>query len=139
MGRALKVERQKRCWAGLMVAGLMATVAMPVQAYRNAACLLTGRIEQVERQPLHEVVLHVLLQDVSDNNVHANEVECGKVFSAGSRLWISLHESAFTSGRMPRVSEQAWLSLRYMGGSAILRKYEWMTRETYLERKDGIQ
>ena len=138
MGRALKVEG-RRWWAGLAVAGLMAMAAMPAHAYRNAACLLTGRIEQAERQPLHEVVLLVLLQDVSDNNVHANEVECGNVFRTGSRLWVSLHESAFAAGRMPRVGEQAWLSLRYMGGSAILRKYEWMTRETYLERKDGIQ
>ena len=138
MGCTLKMHGM-HCWRVGVAAACLVTAAVPAHAYRNAACLLTGRIEQVERQPLQEVVLRVQVMGVSDNNVHANEVECGKVFRAGSRLWVSLHESAFVSGRMPRVGEQAWLSLRYMDGGAILRKYEWMTRKAYLERKDCIQ
>ncbi|MDO5654303.1 MAG: hypothetical protein Q4G39_09400, partial [Brachymonas sp.] len=121
-------------WQGVALAVLMfAAVPAHAQASSKAACLLMGRVEQVEQQPLQEVVLRVHVQGVSDNNVHTNEVECGKVFRTGSRLWVSLHASAFAESRLPRIGEQAWLSLRYMGGNTVLRKYEWISRKAYLE------
>ena len=128
----------QRTWQGLALAGLLLAAA-PAHAYRHAACLLMGRVEHVEQQPLQEVVLRVHLQGVSDNNVHPNEVECAKVFRAGSRLWVSLHSNAFADARLPKPGEQAWLSLRYTSTSNALRKYEWITRQAYMERKDGIQ
>lgn len=129
----------QRCvWQGLALAGLLAAAA-PAHAYRHAACLMMGRIEHVERQPLQEVLLRVQLQGVSDNNVHPNEVECAKIFRVGSRLWVSLHSTAFADARLPQKGEQAWLSLRYTSTSSALRKYEWITRQAYMERKDGIQ
>lgn len=130
---------RKRCWQqDLALAGLIAACA-PAHAYRHAACLMMGRIEQVEQQPLHEVMLRVQLQGVSDNNVLANEVECAKIFRIGSQLWVSLHASAFADAGIPKKGDQAWLSLRYVGTNSSLRKYEWITRQAYMERKDGIQ
>ncbi len=137
MGRPL-MNMRARLGPALLLAGLAAWAA-PAHAYRHAACLLMGRIEQVEQQPLQEVLLRVQLQGVSDSNVHPNEVECAKIFRLDSRLWVSLHSSAFTENRLPRKGEQAWLSLRYIGSNSVLRKYEWITRQAYMERKDGIQ
>lgn len=132
------MRMHRRIWQSLALAGLLAAAA-PAHAYSHAACLLMGRIEQVEQQPLQEVVVRVQLQGVSDNNLHRNEIECAKVFRIGSQLWVSLSNSAFTDDSTPQKGEQAWLSLRYIGGNNMLRKYEWITRQTYMERKDGIQ
>ena len=137
MGRSL-MNMRARLGPALLLVGLAAWAA-PAHAYRHAACLLMGRIEQVEQQPLQEVVVRVQLQGVSDNNLHRNEIECAKVFRIGSQLWVSLSNSAFTDDSTPQKGEQAWLSLRYIGGNNMLRKYEWITRQTYMERKDGIQ
>ena len=132
------IRMHRRIWQGLALAGLLAA-ASTGHAYSHAACLLMGRIDQVEPQPLQEVVVRVQLQGVSDNNLHRNEIECAKVFRVGSQLWVSLPNSAFTDDSTPQKGEQAWLSLRYIGGNNMLRKYEWITRQTYMERKDGIQ
>ena len=137
MGGALMMNARHGWLAVLAVAGIAAMPAS-AHAFSNAACLLMGRIEQIEQQPLQEVVLRVQLQGVKDNNVQANEVECAKVFRVGTRLWVSLHAGAFTRNQMPRVGDQAWLSLRYMGANSVLRKYDWITRKAYMEKKDGL-
>ena len=118
----------------------LTAVCVSAHAYQAAACLLAGRVVQVEKQPLNEVMLRVHLQSVHDNNTHTNEVECPKVFQPGSSLWVSLHASTLAESGLPSVGDRAWLSLRYLhNGSSVLRKYEWITRKTFLERKDGIQ
>ena len=111
----------------------------PHETRRQKPLARSSAVEQVEQQPLQEVVVRVQLQGVSDNNLHRNEIECAKVFRVGSQLWVSLPNSAFTDDSTPQKGEQAWLSLRYIGGNNMLRKYEWIMRQTYMERKDGIQ
>ena len=139
MGSALMVMTRQAWPILLATVSLLAAVPAPAHAFSHAACLLAGRIEQVEQQPLQEVMLRVQLQGVKDNNVRANEVECAKVFRVGTRLWVSLDAGDFANKRVPRVGEQAWLSLRYMGKKHVLRKYDWITRKAYMEKKDGIQ
>ena len=127
-------------YSTVALASALLLVATPAQAVANAACLLMGRVEQVHTQPLNEYMLRLQIQGVRNNNTVANEVECNKLFKTGSALWLSLNATAMKTNTVPRVGAQLWLSLRYMENNGfVLRKYEPISRETYLEKKDGIQ
>ena len=118
-----------------------ALLASPrAQAASNAACLLMGRVIQVQNQPLQEHMVQLHIQGVRSNNTLPNEIECPKVFKTGSTLWLSLNGAALNKSAAPRNGERLWFSLRYMENNGIvLRKYEAISRKTYLEKKDGIQ
>ena len=143
MGSALNHPRQS--WPILpAVAALLVVAAMlaatPARAASNAACLLMGRVLQTHTQPLHEYMVQLYIQGVRSNNTLTNDIECPKVFKTGSTLWLGLNSAALKNNAAPRYGERLWLSLRYMeNNGSVLRKYEPISRETYLEKKDGIQ
>ena len=123
----------------LLMAG--AWIAQPAQASTQVACLLAGKVQQVQQQPLSERMVRVQLQQVKDDNTVRNDVECSKQFRTGDFLWVSLNARGNDNTKPVRAGDRIWLSLRYGDdrGGTVWRKYESIPPGKYLERKNGIQ
>ena len=104
-----------------------AWMAQPVQASTQVACLLAGKVLQ--------------LQQVKDDNTVRNDVECSKQFRTGDALWVSLDARGNDNSKPARAGDRIWLSFRYGDdrGGTVWRKYEPIPLGKYLERKNGIQ
>ena len=125
--------------AVVLLAG--AWMAQPAQASTQVACLLAGKVQQVQQQPFRERVLRVQLQQVKDDNTVRNDVECSKQFRTGDSLWVSLDVRTNDNTKLPRAGDRIWLSFRYGDdrSGTVWRKYESIPLGKYLERKNGIQ
>ncbi len=125
--------------AVVLLAG--AWMAQPAQASTQVACLLAGKVQQVQQQPFRERVLRLQLQQVKDDNTVRNDVECSKQFRTGDSLWVSLDVRTNDNTKLPRAGDRIWLSFRYGDdrSGTVWRKYESIPLGKYLERKNGIQ
>ncbi|WP_213360378.1 hypothetical protein [Brachymonas denitrificans] len=125
--------------AVVLLAG--AWMAQPAQASTQVACLLAGKVQQVQQQPLNERMVRVQLQQVKDDNTVRNDVECSKQFRTGDSLWVSLDVRTNDNTKLPRAGDRIWLSFRYGDdrSGTVWRKYESIPLGKYLERKNGIQ
>ncbi len=129
---------------GAIAGCCLLAAAGAAQAATNAACVLAGKVLQVQAQPMYEMMVRVQVQGVKDDNTLRNDVECGKQFRVGDGVWVSQNTRvAKGSAKRPpiKVGDRIWLSFRYgedrSGGS--WRKYEAITAQDYMERKNGIQ
>ena len=127
-----------RTWLGVC---LLVLASSPAHAFTHTACLLMGKVRQVEVQPLDETLVQLHIQGVRNDNIHANEVECPKVYKTGALLRVSLNPQSGKPLPRPQTGDGLWLSLRTSTASngALMRKVEVITREAYMERKNGIQ
>lgn len=119
-----------------------AWMALPAQASTGVACLLAGKVLQLQPQPLNELMVRVQLQQVKDDNTLRNDVECSKQFRTGDALWVSLNaRDVARNGKQARAGDRIWLSFRYGDdrGGAVWRRYEAIPQDKYQERKNGIQ
>ena len=125
--------------AVVLLAG--AWMAQSAQASTQVACLLAGKVQQVQQQPLNERMVRVQLQQVKDDNTVRNDVECSKQFRTGDSLWVSLDVRTNDNTKLPRAGDRIWLSFRYGDdrSGTVWRKYESIPLGKYLERKNGIQ
>lgn len=120
---------------GALLAGTAA------QASTGVACLLAVRVQEVHAQPFSELVLKTQVQGARDDNTHRNDFECSKQFKSGSALWVSLNARKLDSDNPVRAGNRLWLSFRYGDdrSGAVWRKYEVISQDEYMERKNGIQ
>lgn len=134
----------RNCANGLVLCGTlvgaMTTYAKPVTPL-EAACLLSGRVQEVRSQPLSELMVRVQLHLARDDNTVRNDVECSKQFRPGDTLWVSLNTRRIAPERKPHTGQRLWLSLRAGDDrqQQVWRTYEVIDSDEYLKRKNGIQ
>lgn len=134
----------RSCAGAFLLFGVIsATVlahAKPV-APLEAACLLSGRVQEIHQQPLSELIVRLQIHLVRDDNTVRNDIECSKHFRPGHTLWVSLNTRRIAPALTPHTGQRMWLSLRAGDDrqQQVWRTYEVIDSDEYLKRKNGIQ